>query len=214
MADILHNLNRYTTTVAVADALDHDQLIRSPEFANVYDPHIWFDVMLWIQVVGFIRDQLINHDPDHTTDYQKNADAYIQQLHHLDTYVRHHVATLPPDRRILVTAHDAFGYFGRAYGFKVVGLQGISTESETSMHDIHQLVTYILAHRIPAIFVEASIPHRTIQAVHEALAMHNWHITVEPELCSDALGSPDSMAKDYTGMITYNSNAIVAALHS
>ena len=214
MSQMLHNLHRYTKTVAVADAIPTHLLIQSPEFEQVYDPHIWFDVQLWIRVVEYICDTLQLKDPGNAAAYQKNATAYIHKLEQLHAYVVHKTNSLPPARRILVTAHDAFGYFGKAYGFNVVGLQGISTESEASMQDIQHLVRYILKHNVPAIFIESSLPRRTIQAVQQAVEIHKCHITIEPELYSDALGTPGTPTDTYIGMVKHNIDAIVAALNS
>lgn len=212
MSEILQTLAAQCTVVAVADSLPRHLLIQSAEFSTVYDPHIWFDVQLWRQVVETISTTLQRIDPTHAATYLERNNNYQQQLATLDTYIHQKVAQLPPEHRILVTAHDAFGYFGKAYGFKVVGLQGISTESEPSMADIQRLVTYIVNHKIPAIFIESSLPRRTIHAVQQAVAMHQWYITVEPELYSDSLGTPGTLTGTYLGMVTYTIEVIVRSL--
>lgn len=212
MADILNQLNRYTKSYAVSNAIPASYLIRSSDYATIVDPHIWFDVALWMLVVSYIRDILCSHDPDHASYYIKNAESYLADLHNTHHYILTKASTLAEQQRILITAHDAFGYFGRAYGFKVIGLQGISTESEASPKDIYTLVHCIINHNIPAIFVESSIPHRTLEAVQHALHAQNWTITIHPELYSDALGSPDSPGGTYIGMVCHNIDAIVTGL--
>jgi manganese/zinc/iron transport system substrate-binding protein len=214
MSLLLEHLSAYKPVVAVGNAIPEHLLIQSPDFPEVYDPHIWFNVQLWIRVIGVIAEALSNVDPIHKVDYQDNAHTYILQLNQLHQYIIDRASSLDPAQRILVTAHDAFGYFGKAYGFKVVGLQGISTESEASMYDIEQLVAFIIAHQIPAIFIEASLPRRTIEAVQQAAHAHAIRITIEPELYSDTLGTPGTPPGTYIGMVKHNIDAIVAALQT
>jgi hypothetical protein len=129
----------------------------------VCDPHVWFDVGLWTHTVGAVEETLSEADPAHAGEYRRRAEAYREELEALDRYVRAAAARVPPERRVLVTAHDAFGYFGRAYGFQVRGLQGISTASEAGTADVQALAAFIARERIPAVFVESSIPERTIR---------------------------------------------------
>src|SRR5579885_266094 len=212
MAELLEQMNHYTTAIAVTDCIPAHQLIQSPEFETMYDPHVWFDIPIWIQITQSIGEHLSTIDPTHAHEYQSKTQRYVHKLEQTHEYVLSKVSSLKPDQRILITAHDAFGYFGRAYGFTVVGLQGISTESEISIKDIELLAHYIVKHKVPAIFVESSIPHRTLQAIHNAVAMQGWSITIDPELFSDALGAPNTLGGSYIGMIRHNCDSIVSGL--
>lgn len=213
LADVLQSMDRYVPTVGLANHLDSSRFIASDEYDTLYDPHIWFDVTIWIEVTQIMRDALMKYDPEHADAYQKRAATYIQKLQDLDTFIRDEVAKLAPNQRKLVTAHDAFHYFGRAYGFEVVALQGISTESEAGIKDVQELVDYIVMHKIRAIFVEASIPERNIQAVQHAARARGWEVSIGDELYSDALGPEESDAGSYSGMVKHNVQAIISALH-
>jgi len=212
LAEVLHAMNRYVPTIGLADYLNHAHLIASDAYETLYDPHIWFDVPLWINIVNIIRDALIKHDSDHAEAYAARARAYINELETLDYSIRQKVATLNPSERILVTAHDAFHYFGRAYGFQVVALQGISTESEAGIKDVQALVEFIVTHKVRALFVEASIPERNIQAVQQAVHARGFEVRIGDQLYSDALGPVGSGADTYIGMVKHNVEAIVSGL--
>jgi len=212
MGLILKNMHSYKHTVAVTDALPATQLRLLDTATNTADPHVWLDVTRWITCVRSIGAVLADADPTHATEYTNGTCRYVQQLTCLDNYVRSTIQKLPKNKRILVTAHDAFGYFGLAYGFTVVGLQGISTESETAISDIRKLVAFLIAHQIPAMFVESSIPQRSLEAVQYAAASQGWPVKIGPELYTDSLGPLDSPAQTYSGMIQHNINAIVTTL--
>ena len=152
------------------------------------------------------------HDAKHAHTYKKQALEYLKVLQQLDDYVGAKTAQLPADKRILVTAHDAFYYFGARYGFQVVGLQGISTESEAGIKDMSNLVDFLVAKQVPAIFLESSISQRAIQAVQCATRARGFDVAIGPELFSDALGNPGTPEATYEGMIKHNIDAIVAAL--
>ncbi len=211
MGDIVHKMNGRTKTVAVTDAIAKNELIAT-DFEDMYDPHVWHDVWLWIQAVEKIRDSLIAIDPDNALAYEKHAYEYLAQLKALDVYVKQEVEKIQAAQRILVTAHDAFSYFGRAYGFKVVGLQGISTDAQVGTKDIRNLASFIVEHKICAIFFESSIPYRMIEAVQQAVQARGWQVTIGNELFSDALGNYDSLAGTYIGMIKHNIDVVVASL--
>jgi manganese/zinc/iron transport system substrate-binding protein len=201
------------TVVAVAETLPAEMLLGwEPETDKTYDPHVWHDVQLWKGAVQAIGDTLIAADPVHAERYRASAAAYIAQLDQLDAYVREQAATLPSERRILVTAHDAFGYFGRAYGFEVEAIQGISSATEAGAADIQALTDLILERNVPAIFVETTISPRTIEAVRAAVRAAGREVTLGGELYSDALGAPDTPAGTYIGMMRHNIDTIVAAL--
>lgn len=211
MGDVLNAMNKKIATKAVAEVIPTTLLIEG-DFQETFDPHVWHDVSLWLFIVQEIQKVLIEHDPEHAKYYQTNAKNYIQRLQDLDNYIKEQIKRLKPEQRILVTAHDAFHYFGKAYGFTVVGLQGISTDAEISTNDIQRLADYIVEKKVHAIFVESSIPERNIQAVQKAVQARNWEVIIGPELFSDALGDERSDAGTYLGMIKHNIDAIVTTL--
>jgi manganese/zinc/iron transport system substrate-binding protein len=199
-------------TVAAAEGIDPSLLLAPPEFAGQYDPHVWFDVKLWTQAVERVRDTLAERDPDGADEYRRNAEAYLAELRELHAWVAEEVERVPAERRVVVTAHDAFNYFGRAYGFEVRGLQGISTASEAGARDVQELAAFIAEQRIPAIFVETSVSPRAIQAVREAVRARGFEVAIGEQLFSDALGDPGTPEGTYVGMVRHNVEAIVSAL--
>jgi manganese/zinc/iron transport system substrate-binding protein len=199
-------------TYAVTDGIPEDRLRQLEPNSSHHDPHIWFDVTLWKLATESIRSHLTNHHPDDTALFQQNADAYQLQLDALDIYIREQTATIPEGRRVLITAHDAFGYFGAQYGFEVLGVQGISTASEAGTRDIQDLVDFIVERQIPAMFVESSVSPATIEAVQAASRDRGWDVTVGGELFSDAMGESGTPEGTYIGMVTFNIDTIAAAL--
>ncbi len=213
MSEIFEQMNsRGIETVAVSDGIDRSDLLMPPEFKGNYDPHIWFDVTLWMNTVGPVRDALIEKDPENAPEYNKNADSYLAALSELNDYIKERANSLPEDKRVLITAHDAFNYFGRGYGFEVKGLQGISTESEAGTADVQELAAIIVQRRIPAVFVESSVPPRYIEAVQAAVKSKGFDVEVGGELFSDAMGNPGTPEGNYIGMVRHNINTIVDAL--
>ncbi len=212
MTDMLEKLGRRKPVFAVSESIPRNMLRHPPEFNGAYDPHIWFDVRLWQYAVREIRDQLIALDPHSRSIYERNAADYLRQLDQLDQYVRDQSATLPADRRVLITAHDAFGYFGDAYGFDVRGLQGLSTASEAGAADVQQLAQFIADRQIKAVFVESSVPQATIQAVQKAVQARGWNVAIGGELFSDAMGNAGTVEGTYIGMVRHNIDIIVGAL--
>lgn len=212
MAEVLGRMSGRVTTVAVAEGIERGRLLAPPGFEGTYDPHVWFDVALWQLATDRVRDALAERDPASAETYRANAAAYQGQLQELDRYVRGRAESIPASRRVLVTAHDAFGYFGRAYGFEVRGLQGISTAAEAGAADVQELAQLIAERQIPAMFVESSVPPRAIEAVQEAVRARGWEVKIGGELYSDALGPRDSSAGSYVGMVRHNIDTIVAAL--
>jgi manganese/zinc/iron transport system substrate-binding protein len=202
-----------TTVVAVGDTLDPAGLLNwEPEAGFPYDPHVWNDVQLWQQVVEAIRDALIAADPTNSAVYSANAATYLAELAELDAYIRTEAARIPEEQRVIVTAHDAFGYFGRAYGFEVEAVQGISTQAEASTADIQALVSIVVERQVPAIFIETTISPRTIEAVQAAVRSAGHDVALGGSLYSDALGSAGSPTATYIGMMRHNIDTIVAAL--
>jgi manganese/zinc/iron transport system substrate-binding protein len=212
MADVLVRLARSRPTVQVTESIPEDQLREPPEFQGQYDPHVWFDVSLWMKVVERTRDALTELDPLGREAFQANAASHLQELEALHAWCRGELARVPRERRILVTAHDAFGYFGRAYGLEVLGIQGISTDSEPSIQDINRLVDLLVERRVPAVFVESSVPRKTIEALVEGARARGHAVAIGGELFSDAMGRAGTPEGTYVGMVRHNVNTIVRAL--
>lgn len=213
MADLLGKMGTWVRVVAVADCLE-PSLLRRSEFEGMYDPHIWHDVLLWREVVLYIGAQLAQFAPEHADYFGARATTYAHELEALDAEIRSLIAQIPPSRRILVTAHDAFGYFGAAYGFEVVGLQGMSTDSEIGTKDMQDLVAFLVARSVPVIFIESSIAPRAISAVQEACAFRGWPIKIGEELYSDALSDSAGPAATYEQMMKHNVQALCEGLTS
>jgi manganese/zinc/iron transport system substrate-binding protein len=214
MTDVFAERAKTQWTVGVAEGLPD---LRQAEegFEGTHDPHVWFDVRLWMKVVEKIRDSLIEIDPLHADVYRTNAAQYLDRLAALDSEVREKIARVPTERRVLITAHDAFGYFGRAYGFEVKGLQGVSTAGDTSGRDVQELADLIGTRKIKAVFTETSVPDKGLKAVMEAVRSKYKGFEVrlaEDKLYSDALGTPGSGGETYVGMVRHNVDAIVRAL--
>jgi manganese/zinc/iron transport system substrate-binding protein len=212
MAEVLERVGGERRTQAVTGPIPRGRLLAPPEFAGAYDPHVWFDVSLWMLAVEQIRDTLVEADPPHAGLYRRNAAAYLEELEELDRYVARRAATVPAERRVLITAHDAFNYFGRAYGFQVRGLQGISTASEAGAGDVKGLARFIAERRIPAIFVESSVSPRTIEAVREAVRARGFDVAIGGSLFSDAMGDAGTPEGTYVGMVRHNVDTIVDGL--
>ena len=212
MADVLGKMSGNTKTVAVTDAVGKAQLLKPPEFEGQFDPHLWFDVTLWMKVVGKVRDALSEFDPDNTVMYWSNAERYLAKLAELHQYVKAQVARVPSEQRVLVTAHDAFNYFGKAYGFEVHGLQGISTATEAGIADVQELAAFIAERRVRAIFVESSVSSRNLEAVQAAVSAKGFDVKIGGELFSDAMGNESTPEGTYIGMVRHNIDTIVSAL--
>jgi len=203
---------RGVPTVAVAECVPEDELLGVKGYSGLYDPHIWFDVLLWTRAATCARDQLGALDPAHATDYLERGNAYIDALQELHEWVTNRIQQLPPSLRVLVTAHDAFEYFGRAYGVEVRGLLGVSTAAEAGTADVQELADFITERRIPAIFVEFSVPPRYVEALQQAVEARGIEVTIGGSLYSDALGNPDSPEATYIGTVRSNVDTIVNAL--
>lgn len=197
---------------AVTEKLDHSKLLAPPSFGGHPDPHVWFDVELWRECVDAVAARLTEYDAAGRETYRKNADALKEQMAALHQWAVKRAADLPKEKRILVTSHDAFNYFGRAYGFQVVGLQGISTVTEAGVADMAKLVDFVKQQKISAVFVESSVSHATIERISKDAG-----VKIGGELFSDAMGTPGQMEEGYDlgtyeGMIKHNLNTIVNAL--
>jgi manganese/zinc/iron transport system substrate-binding protein len=176
------------------------------------DPHVWFNVKLWSQTIGVVRDALSKLDPVNASMYAARATAYSKRLEQLESFVRRETARVPKAQRVLVTAHDAFGYFGDAYGFEVRGVQGMSTVSEAGARDVQALAEFLVSRKIRAVFVESSVPKRTIEAVVAAAQAKGWNVRVGGSLFSDAAGQRGTPEGTYVGMVEANVKTIVTAL--
>ncbi|WP_053228403.1 metal ABC transporter solute-binding protein, Zn/Mn family [Spirochaeta cellobiosiphila] len=209
MGDILEKLSQTQNITMVSHVIPEDSLITVEQ---AHDPHIWFDVSNWIAVAGAIKDALISTDPAGIDVYQSHYDTYVKELQDLDNYVKKQAHTIPQDQRVLITAHDAFNYFGRAYGFEVRGLQGISTVDEAGTGDVRNLADFIADKKIGALFVESSVSPKSIKALQAAVINRGWNVTIGGELFSDAMGDSGSFKGTYIGMVTHNIDTIVSGL--
>ncbi|HEY0970704.1 MAG TPA: zinc ABC transporter substrate-binding protein [Gemmatimonadales bacterium] len=212
MGEVFEEMAGRKHTVAVTSDIPHDRLLSPPGFKGAHDPHVWFDVSLWRATIPVVERSLAELDPEGAPIYAANARALESELTALDAWVRARVAELPPERRVLVTAHDAFNYFGRAYGLDVRGLQGINTAAEAGTADVQSLSRFIADRRLPAIFVESSIPRRTVEAVQAAVRARGWDVAIGGSLFSDAMGDAGTVEGTYPGMVRHNVNTIVDAL--
>ena len=174
---------------AVTESLDKESLRSPPDFAGHYDPHVWMDVRAWSRCADHVAESLSKVDPSHADEYRANAKGYCEQLDRLDNYVRTVIQSVPENQRVLVTAHDAFGYFSQAYGIEVKSVQGVTTESEAGVLDVNRLVDFLVERKLPAIFVESSVNSKNIQAVLEGVQSRGVAVQIGGELFSDASGA-------------------------
>jgi manganese/zinc/iron transport system substrate-binding protein len=212
LGEVLERMGNRVNTKAVTDDIERDLLLKPADFEGQYDPHVWFDVSLWIKTVDAVRDTLIELDPGSGDYYRANAERYRAELEALHEYVLQQAARIPEEQRVLVTAHDAFNYFGRAYGFEVRGLQGISTAAEAGTSDVRQLADFLAQRKIRAIFIESSVPVRNVEAVQAAVRSRGWDIAIGGELFSDAMGTDGTAEGTYVGMVRHNIDTITHAL--
>lgn len=210
MNDMFVNMAQSKPVIAVTEQIPEDQLLEVEE--GIYDPHVWFDLKLWQEAVKVIESRLREIDPDHADRYAENAAAYLREIQDLHEYIQERIAEIPEESRMLVTAHDAFGYFGNAYGMEVRGLQGISTDAEYSVNDVNAIVDLVTEHNIKAVFIESSVSEKAIQAVVEGAAAKGHDLTIGGELFSDAMGEEGTEEGTYIGMIKHNVDTIVDAL--
>lgn len=212
LVDLLAALATEKPVLLLAERLPPERLLAQPDFPGKFDPHVWMDVALWSELVPILEAELARLDPADAAGYRERAQAYRAELAALERYVRRVLETVPPERRVLVTAHDAFGYFGRAYGFEVHGIQGLSTESEAGLAEIERLVRLIVERRIGAVFVESSVAERNVRALVEGAAARGHEVRIGGELFSDAMGAPGTYEGTYVGMIDHNVTVIARAL--
>jgi len=213
LVEIFEKMHSATKTqIALGESLDKNTLIGSDYFASNYDPHVWFNIHYFKQFVGVVVKTLSEKDPKNTERYNANGDAYLKELDTLEKEVKRIIESLPKEKRILVTAHDAFNYFGKSYDFNVVGLQGLSTATEAGVQDVQRLSQFIIDNDVKAIFIESSVPRRTIEALEAAVKAKGHEVVIGGSLYSDALGNTGTIEGTYIGMFTYNVNTIVNSL--
>lgn len=212
MGSVLHKMEHDRPVVAVSESIRKARLISDPSFGATYDPHVWFDVTMWMEVVDAVADALISVDPEGIATYEANLAAYQERLTVLEAEVREKLAVIGSKQRVIVTAHDAFNYFGRAYNLDVRGLQGISTETEAGTKDVQDLADFIAENRIPAIFVESSVPRKNVEALQAAVKSRGFDVEIGGELFSDAMGEEGTEDGTYIGMIRHNVDTVAGAL--
>jgi manganese/zinc/iron transport system substrate-binding protein len=212
LADVFEKMGENIVTVPVTDLSPRSQLHVVGSGEATYDPHVWFDVSMWSDAVESVRRTLVEVDPTHAAEYDARAQAYQEKLTALDEYVRAEANSIPEDKRVLITAHDAFGYFATAYGFEVLGLQGVSTATEAGAGDVQSLADFIVENQIPAIFVESSVSPRTVRALQEAVRAQGYDVQIGGSLFSDAMGDPGTEEGTYIGMVRHNIDTIANAL--
>jgi manganese/zinc/iron transport system substrate-binding protein len=212
MGEVLEKLGRSKPVIAISKDIPDSLLRAVPGFQGTHDPHIWFDVSLWKHAVNTIAEFMFGYDSANAKEYMINSGQYLSQLDSLHEKTKARILEIPEMQRALVTAHDAFGYFGDAYRIQVRGLQGISTVSEFGLRDVTELVDFIISRKIKAIFVETSVSKKSIEAVVEGCKQKNWDVKIGGSLYSDAMGPDGTMEGTYIGMVDKNVSLIVEAL--
>lgn len=212
MTDTLIQVARDKPVIAVTEQLDTSNLLEPNESDSHYDPHVWMDVSAWLGCVDVVTDALIQYDSTHADTFRDNAESLKQRLEELHTYAVKSIETVPRDRRILVTSHDAFNYFGRAYGLEVLGVQGLSTESEAGLLRINQLVDLLVDREVQAVFVESSVSRKNIDSLIEGARAKGHQVSIGGELYSDAMGAAGTYEGSYIGMLDHNITMITRAL--
>jgi manganese/zinc/iron transport system substrate-binding protein len=212
LIDLMEKLAPRTPVIAVAEAVPAEALVAHSTYEGRPDPHVWMAPRLWAHAVTATEKALAAARPEDAPTFAANAERYRAEIAKLDTYAREVLTSVPQEARVLVTAHDAFGYFGSDYGFEVLGIQGISTESEAGLQRIKDLVDTLVARKIQAVFVESSVSDRNIRALIEGAAAQGHEVVIGGELFSDAMGQPGSYEGTYIGMIDHNVTTISRAL--
>ncbi|WP_404444789.1 zinc ABC transporter substrate-binding protein [Sutcliffiella horikoshii] len=212
MGDILNKMAEEKPTIPVAESVPSDLLLKAEGETDKMDPHIWFDISLWLYAVEEVKNTLVEQDEENAAYYEKNAEAYINELKELDAYAKEQIAAIPPESRVLVTAHDAFQYFGEAYDMEVTGLQGLSTDAEFGLNDVRSIVDLLVERDIKAVFVESSISEDSINAVVQGAESRGHTVKIGGELYSDAMGAAGTETGTYLGMFRHNIETIVNSL--
>lgn len=198
--------------LAVSKDIDEEELLDFITNPGNFDPHIWFDVGLWKESAKTVSEGLKELDTENSSEYEKNLENYLKELDDLEIYIKNRIEELPEEKRILVTAHDAFSYFGRAYNFQVKGLQGISTTTEAGTSDVRELADFIVENKVKAIFVESSVPRKSIEALQEAVNSRGFAVEIGGELYSDSTGDGGTPEETYIGTFKANIDTIIDGL--
>ncbi len=212
MGEIFKKLSNRKTILVAADAIDQELLINSSDFQGAYDPHIWFDLQLWKKVATHLAQELSEEKAFKADSIQYRLERYAFKLDSLDEWVKEQILQIDSSKRVLITAHDAFGYFGKAYQIEVKGLQGISTVSEYGLKDVSDLVNFISERGIRSVFVESSVSDRALKAVVEGCKSKGHAVQIGGTLYSDAMGEAGSTEGNYLGMVQHNVNTVVEGL--
>lgn len=213
MGDIFEELGKQDKTVfVIEESINQEELLASEDASLAFDPHIWFSVDHWKTASNYITDELSAVDSENKDFYEKNNEEYQKELDELATYIEARVEEVPENSRFLVTAHDAFHYFGEQFGFEVVGLQGLNTQAEAGTKDVSDLAQFVVDHEIKAIFIESSVPTKTVESLQAAVKQKRWDVAIGGELYSDALGDKENDAETYLKMYRANIDTIVDAL--
>jgi len=212
MEEFFHDLERKRKVVAVAEGLPKDVLRGHDDYADKFDPHVWMTPALWKLVVTEVQKALTEARPEAAEVFAANAAEHMAELDRLIAYGDDVLAQVPENKRVLLSAHDAFGYFGRDYGFEVLGIQGISTQSEAGLNRIGELVDLLVTRDIKAVFVESSVSDRSVRALIEGAAARGHEVTIGGELFSDAMGADGTYEGTYLGMLDHNMTTISSAL--
>ena len=212
LVDVFEKMGEKKNTFALADCISKEDLIHSELFASSYDPHIWFSISNWKLVSSYVCEILIKNDPENAIKFEERKKDYIAQLIGLKESSEKMIMSLPKEKRVLVTAHDAFGYFGKEFGFEVIGLQGLSTVTEAGVKDVQELAKLIIEKDVKAIFVETSVPQRTIESLQAAVQSKGNNVKIGGTLYSDALGDKGTKEGTYIGMFEHNLKTIVNSL--
>lgn len=201
------------TVIVIEEGIHQADLLASADIDSAYDPHIWFDVNLWKDAATHVTEELKAYDPFNSIDYERNNENYQTDLDRLDAYIKGRVEEVPEDRRYLITAHDAFSYFGEAYGFEVIGIQGLNTQTEAGTGDISRLAIFMTEKELKALFIETSVSTRNIEALMDAVKARGHQVELGGELFSDSLGDVDQNAETYIKMYRRNIDTIVDSLN-
>jgi manganese/zinc/iron transport system substrate-binding protein len=211
MIDILEKLSRNKEVISLGEGVPTEMIIRSDEMATP-DPHIWFDAMIWSEAINYFVEELVKWDPSNADYYNERLGMYLEELISCDSYAMETLNQIAAEQRVLITAHDAFHYFGRAYDIEVFGLQGISTLSEYGLKDVSNLVDLIIDRNINAVFVESSVSQKALKSVVEGCEKRGHKVKIGGMLYSDAMGARSGPEGNYNGMFRYNVNTIYAGL--
>jgi len=212
LGDAIAKLGSRVPVVCVTDAMPQDRLLRSAGAGSVPDPHVWFDLALWRFACERMRDAIIERAPDAADTVRARCTAHLELLNVAASHVQAVVASIPAERRLLVTAHDAFGYFGRANGIAVRGIQGLSTDSEASLRELNALIDVIVERKVPAVFIESSVPRKAVEALVEGCSARGHAVTIGGELLSDAIGASGTEQGTHVGMVVHDAEVIARAL--